>query len=91
MSVFAAHLGSSETMANLRICIHDFDRDRTRGLCPQCRSAGVFRDTNIATVALNMYAGMIMYGIRLVERSSFPALLAWHDLGSLGLSVRARP
>jgi len=47
--MFAAHLGSSETMANMHICIHGLDR--TRGLWPQCRSAGTLRDSSIAAKA----------------------------------------
>ncbi len=66
ISVFAAHLGSSETMANPRICIHGFDR--TRGLWPQCKSAGDLRDSNIAAKA--KYVNVeVMYEGSLVKES----------------------
>jgi len=67
MSMFAAYLGCSVTMANPRICIHNFDR--TRGLWPQCRSAGPLRDSNIATKAPKMNARNNIYKADMVEES----------------------
>ena len=48
LSQLATHFVLSETVANARFCVSSCDR--TRGLWPQCKSAGSLRERNITVV-----------------------------------------